>query len=134
MNHNALVDTNEQIGFASRFNIISDDQVMSDEEALRRANGLSPEEQQKPYQHQALTLGNNGAKRAKWGDQSPAKAPMKAPTQKREVQSSIGYMKPEIITHEDPTPVLFSEAPEKKERVFRGQGLFGRNARRRRMS
>ncbi|WP_429036453.1 hypothetical protein [Aeromonas media] len=118
----------------SRFSVISEQNEISDEEALKRANQLTPEEQRKPYAHQTLVLNDRtSAKQVSWSSgRSAGKA---APVAQKEVvtkRHEPSYVKPELTPHEDPVPVLFDGTETKRERSPRGQGLFGRNARQRR--
>lgn len=118
----------------SRFSVISEQNEISDEEALKRANQLTPEEQRKPYAHQTLVLNDRtSAKQVSWS--SGRSVGKTAPVTQKEVvtkRHEPSYMKPELTPHEDPVPVLFDGAETKRERSPRGQGLFGRNARQRR--
>ncbi|PTH80045.1 hypothetical protein [Aeromonas veronii] len=118
----------------SRFSVISEQNEISDEEALKRANQLTPEEQRKPYAHQTLVLNDRtSAKQVSWS--SGRSVGKTAPVTQKEVvtkRHETAYVKPELTPHEDPVPVLFDGSGAKRERNPRGQGLFGRNARQRR--
>lgn len=114
----------DELEVGSHLYLVEDE--ISDEDAIQIANRLTPEQQRKPYTYEKLVINHSEQAKRKpnWADH----ATVEHNTSAKVVQG--GYVKPEIVPHADPVPVLFDNEGTKRERSARGQGLFGRNARR----